>query len=503
MEGELKEVREAYESGKTRSLSWRLSQLKALLRLLYDKEDDIFKALEQDLGKHRAEAYRDEACGSSDQVRQLRNRQSAEMDDSKQGYPPVLISVSVPLVAFPSRADIVPEPLGVVLIFSSWNFPIGLSLEPLIGAISAGNGIIIKPSELAPESAEFLARSVSKYLDDKLVKVITGGPDAGQKLLDHKWDKIFFTGNPRVGRIVMAAAAKHLTPVSLELGGKCPAIMDSLTNARDRKIAVRRIIGGKWVACSGQACIGVDYILVEEKFAPILIDMLKATIKKFYPEFDTLSKIINKHHFQRLASLIKDPSVADTIVHGGSMDSDKLFIEPTILLDPPLDAEIMTEEIFGPLLPVITVKKIEDSIDFIRTRPKPLAIYAFTQDEKLKNRLVSETSSGSLTFNDTMLQYCLLLLLCAVPVCYRHLTIWRSWSKWIWTVSWQVLFRHVQSQEISDEEELPVGVFFQIPAMGWLETSLHALCFPLRLCLSSSPFVGSEAMIVSRIDELK
>ncbi|KAG6519397.1 aldehyde dehydrogenase family 3 member F1-like isoform X1 [Zingiber officinale] len=396
MEGELKEVREAYESGKTRSLSWRLSQLKALLRLLYDKEDDIFKALEQDLGKHRAEAYRDEVGLLIKSVNYAIGNLRKWMTPNK---------VSVPLVAFPSRADIVPEPLGVVLIFSSWNFPIGLSLEPLIGAISAGNAIIIKPSELAPESAEFLARSVSKYLDDKLVKVITGGPDAGQKLLDHKWDKIFFTGSPRVGRIVMAAAAKHLTPVSLELGGKCPAIIDSLTNARDRKIAVRRIIGGKWVACSGQACIGVDYILVEEKFAPILIDMLKATIEKFYPAFDTLSKIINKHHFQRLASLIKDPSVADTIVHGGSMDSDKLFIEPTILLDPPLDAEIMTEEIFGPLLPVITVKKIEDSIDFIRTRPKPLAIYAFTQDEKLKNRLVSETSSGSLTFNDTMLQF--------------------------------------------------------------------------------------------------
>ncbi|XP_074580668.1 aldehyde dehydrogenase family 3 member F1-like, partial [Curcuma longa] len=186
MEGELKEVREAYESGKTRSLSWRLSQLKALRRLLYDKEDDICKALEQDLGKHRAEAYRDE-------VGILIKSVNYAIDNLQKWMTPN--KVSVPLVAFPTRAEIVPEPLGVVLIFSSWNFPIGLSLEPLIGAISAGNAIIIKPSELAPVSADFLARSVSKYLDDKLVKVIKGGPEAGQKLLDQKWDKIFFTGN--------------------------------------------------------------------------------------------------------------------------------------------------------------------------------------------------------------------------------------------------------------------------------------------------------------------
>ncbi|XP_065021610.1 aldehyde dehydrogenase family 3 member F1-like isoform X2 [Musa acuminata AAA Group] len=396
VEGVANEVRTDYESGKTRSLAWRRSQLKALQRLLYEEEEGMFTALKQDLGKHQAEAYRDE-------VGILIKSVNYALENLKKWMTPC--RVPVPLLAFPTRGELVPEPLGVVLIFSSWNFPIGLSLEPLIGAIAAGNAIVLKPSELAPASSNFLAKSVPKYLDSMSVKVVRGGPDVGQKLLEQKWDKIFFTGSSRVARIVMAAAAKHLTPVAVELGGKSPAIFDSLSSARDRKVAVERIVGAKWVPCSGQVCIGVDYVLVEEQFAPILIDQLKATLEKFYPRFDCLSRIINEQHFQRLSNLIKDPSVAATIIHGGSLDSETLFIEPTILLDPPLDAEIMNEEIFGPLLPIITLKKIEDSIEFIRARPKPLVIYAFTKDEKLRSRITAETSSGSLTFNDTMIQF--------------------------------------------------------------------------------------------------
>ncbi|KAH9662927.1 Aldehyde dehydrogenase family 3 member F1 [Citrus sinensis] len=233
-----------------------------------------------------------------------------------------------------------------------------LALEPLIGAIAAGNTVMLKPSELAVECASFLAETIPLYLDCKAIKVTNGGVDVCEQLLQQKWNKIFFTGSPRVGSIVMSAAAKHLTPVTLELGGKCPAILDTLSSPLDIKVTVKRIIGGKFASCNGQVCVGVDYILVEKKFAATLIESLKTTIKKFYGEnpkdSKSISRIINEYHFERLRKLLKDPLVADAIVHGGLLDKENLFIEPTILLDPPLDAEIMTEEIFGPILPIIT-----------------------------------------------------------------------------------------------------------------------------------------------------
>ncbi|KAJ0077780.1 hypothetical protein Patl1_36623 [Pistacia atlantica] len=193
------------------------------------------------------------------------------------------------------------------------------------------------------------------------INVINGGADVGEKLLQQKWDKIFFTGSTRVGRIVMTAAAKHLTPVTLELGGKCPAVVDTLSSLSDIKVMAKRIVGGKWAACNGQICIGVDYVLVERNLLLLwYIDSLKRTIKKFFGESpkdsNSISRIVNKNHFDRLSELLKDPRVAASIVHGGSSNEENLFIEPTILLDPPLDSEIMTEEIFGPLLPIITVR---------------------------------------------------------------------------------------------------------------------------------------------------
>lgn len=302
-----------------------------------------------------------------------------------------------------------PEPLGLVLVFSCWNFPISLALDPLVGAISAGNAVVIKPSELAPACATLLANLIPVYLDGSFIKVIVGGADVSATLLQHKWDKIFFTGSPRVGRIVMSAAAKHLTPVTLELGGKCPAIMDSLSSPSDLRVAVKRVVGGKWGPCSGQACLGIDYMLVEGKFASTLIELLKKEIVKCFGndtrDLKNMSRIVNKHHFRRLSNLLEDPSVFSSIVHGGSLNEEKMLIEPTILLDPPLDAEIMTEEIFGPLLPIITLNDIQETIEFINSRPKPLAIYAFTKDDNFKRRILSETSSGSVTFNDVMIQF--------------------------------------------------------------------------------------------------
>ncbi|KAF6175574.1 hypothetical protein GIB67_005066 [Kingdonia uniflora] len=396
----LEKLKQSFRSGRTRSSDWRKTQLRALLRLVQENEGFIFRALDEDLGKDHVEAYRDEVGILVKSLNLTLSNLDQWMATTK---------TRLPLVFFPAVGEVLPEPLGVVLILSSWNYPISLALDPLIGAIAAGNAVVLKPSELAPACSALLANTIPSYMDDKAVMVVEGGASVGKQLLDQKWDKIFFTGSPRVGRIVMSAAAKHLTPVTLELGGKCPVIVDSRLSPSQMQVAVKRIVGGKWGFCSGQACIGVDYLLVEDKFAPSLIELMKKTIKKFHgdnpKEPKNMARIVNKHHFERLSGLLQDPVVAASIVHGGSLNEEKMTIEPTILLDPPLDAEIMTEEIFGPLLPIITLKSIDDSTQFVNSRPKPLALYAFTNDSALKKRVLAETSSGSVTFNDVAIQF--------------------------------------------------------------------------------------------------
>ncbi|KQK00545.1 aldehyde dehydrogenase family 3 member F1 isoform X2 [Brachypodium distachyon] len=389
-------LQEVYESGRTRELAWRRSQLRGLLRLLSEKEEEIFEVLRDDLGKNRAESYRDELGALVKSVNHtLRNLGKWAAPEKAQA----------PLVSFPATALVVPEPLGVVLVFSCWNFPLGLALEPVSGALAAGNVVVLKPSELAPSTAAFLAATVPRYLDSEAVKVVEGGPEVGEQLMEHRWDKVLFTGSERVGRLILTKAAKHLTPVALELGSKCPCIVDYLDGKRGRQVAVNRIVGAKWSVCAGQACIAIDYILVEEKFAPILIGLLKSTLKNFIATPECMARILNAKHFQRLSNYLQDVKVAASVVHGGSLNPKTLAIEPTILLNPPVDSDIMTEEIFGPLLPIITVKKIEDSIRFLKSKPKPLSIYAFTTNEKLKRRITEETSSGSVTFNDAIVQY--------------------------------------------------------------------------------------------------
>ncbi|XP_017227608.1 aldehyde dehydrogenase family 3 member F1 [Daucus carota subsp. sativus] len=397
-EKDLEELRETFNSGKTRDASWRRSQLKAMQLLLKETEDEIFHALKQDLGKPRCEAYRDEIGTVTKSVQYALGNLKYWMSAKK---------VNLPLIAFPATAELIPEPLGLVYIISSWNFPFGLSLEPIIGAIAAGNVVVLKPSELAPTCSAVLASVIDKYLDNKAIKVFQGGVSVGQQLLQHKWDKIFFTGSAQVGRLVMAAAANHLTPVTLELGGKCPAVVDSISGSWDRESTFKRILGGKFASCAGQVCIGVDYILVEKRYLSTLVSRLQIWIRKMFGDNpkECLARIINKHHFIRLKNLLSDPLVKASIRHGGSLDEANLFIEPTILVDPPLHSAIMTEEIFGPLLPIITLDKIEDSVKFINSRPKPLTIYAFTNNEKLKKMLIAGTSSGGITFNDTLVQH--------------------------------------------------------------------------------------------------
>ncbi|KAK7859670.1 aldehyde dehydrogenase family 3 member f1 [Quercus suber] len=239
LERDLEDMREYYRHGKTKEASWRKSQLKGLLTLLKEKEGDIFKALKQDLGKHHVEAFRDEIGTSTKTV----NTTLESLKDWMSSK-----TAKLPRIALLTSAEIVPEPLGLVLIISSWNFPFGLSLEPMIGALAAGNTVVLKPSELAPACASLLANAISTYLDNKAVKVIQGGP---------------------------SVAVKHLTPVTLELGGKCPAVLDSLSSSWDMKVAVKRIIFGKFGCCAGQACIAIDYILVEKKFTHTVVELIR------------------------------------------------------------------------------------------------------------------------------------------------------------------------------------------------------------------------------------
>ncbi|OIW08651.1 hypothetical protein TanjilG_03327 [Lupinus angustifolius] len=400
LEKDLSNMRDYYDSEITKQCSWRESQLKGLRSFLIQKEEQILKALMQDLGKHQVEAFRDEV-GTVMKSLNLALKSLKYWMSAKKA--------KLPQLALLTSAEIVPEPLGLVLIISSWNFPFGLSLEPLIGAIAAGNTVVLKPSELSPACSSLLASGISTYLDKEAIKVVQGGALESEKLLQQRWDKIFFTGSARVGRIVMSAAVKHLTPVTLELGGKCPAVVDSLSSSFDIAVTVKRIIVGKFGTCAGQACIAIDYVIVENGYSSTLVELMKVWIKKMFGEnpknSNTITRIVNKQHFLRLKNLLTDPEVKKSVVYGGSMDEDNLFIEPTILVDPPLDAAIMADEIFGPLLPIITVEKIEDSIKFIRSRPKPLALYVFTKNQKLQRRMISETSSGSVTFNDAILQY--------------------------------------------------------------------------------------------------
>lgn len=310
--------------------------------------------------------------------------------------------VKTSLTTFPSSAEIVSEPLGVVLIISAWNYPYLLSLDPVVGAIAAGNAVVLKPSEIAPATSALLAKLLGEYMDSSSIRVVEGAVPETTALLEQKWDKIFYTGNGRVGRIVMAAAAKHLTPVVLELGGKSPVVVDSGINLQ---IACRRIIVGKWGNNNGQACIASDYIITTKDLAPKLVDVLKNELETFYGknplESKDLSRIVNSNHFTRLTKLLDEDKVSKKVVYGGERDPTKLQIAPTILLDVPRDSLIMNEEIFGPLLPILTVDKLEESFDIINSGAKPLAAYIFTNDKKLKEHFVNNVSAGGLVVNDT------------------------------------------------------------------------------------------------------
>ncbi|GFS40113.1 aldehyde dehydrogenase 3H1 [Actinidia rufa] len=462
------------------------------------------EALRTDLSKPVLEAFVSE-------IAMLKSSCEFTLKQLKRWMVPEKVKTSI--TTFPSSAEIVPEPLGVVLVISAWNYPFLLSLDPVIGAIAAGNAVVLKPSEIAPATSSLLAKLLGEYMDSSAVKVIEGAVPETSALLEQKWDKIFYTGcgfstsgchyevgdgqlmcqsspssgvdgsrkisfvgsklereffwprvletfntvdgdreeegfgciellavllnwlvlpsehagheggcevkshiawelnikpcfvgNGKVGRIVLAAAAKHLTPVGLELGGKCPVIVDSNINLI---VTARRIIAGKWGMNNGQACISADHIITTKDFAPKLIDALKVELVKFYGNeplvSEDLSRIVSSNHFARVTKLLDDDKVAGKIVHGGQKDQNNLKIAPTILLDVPEDCLMMNEEIFGPLLPIVTVNNLEDSFNIINSREKPLAAYLFTTNKRLKEAFVKNVTAGGLLINDIAL----------------------------------------------------------------------------------------------------
>ncbi|KAK3211396.1 hypothetical protein Dsin_016102 [Dipteronia sinensis] len=422
----VKELQKSFNSGKTKSYEWRKSQIESISKMVEEKEKEIIEALYKDLSKPETESFVSE-------ISMLKGSCKLALEELKSWMKPEKAKTS--LTTYPSSAEIVSEPLGVVLVISAWNYPFLLSLDPVIGAIAAGNAVVLKPSEIAPATSSLLAELIAGYLDKSTIRVVEGAVAETSALLEQKWDKIFYTGfcnfiyytydlvktffnikipicschlicsgGERVGRIIMSAAAKYLTPVILELGGKCPALVDSNINLQ---VAARRIIAGKWVCNNGQACISVDYIITTKQFAPKLIDALRKEVEEFFGKdpmgSKDISRIVNSFHFNRLASLLDEDKVSDKIVYGGQKDENQLKIAPTILLDVPEDSLIMKEEIFGPLLPIVTVENIEDSFDVIKSKPKPLAAYVFTDDEQLKKDFVQNVSAGGMLVNDTIL----------------------------------------------------------------------------------------------------
>ena len=382
-------ARAAFDRGVTRPIAWRRAQLEALLTLLEEGEDRLLAALATDVGKPRLEGWTTDLGVTASEVALLAKNVGKWAKPRRAG---------LPLTAMPGKARIQPEPLGTVLIIAPWNYPVQLLLEPLAAALAAGNACVVKPSELAPATSAVLTDLLRTHLDDA-VQVVEGGPEVATELLEQRWDHIFFTGSTRIGRVVAEAAAKHLTPVTLELGGKSPAIVHKSANL---EVAARRIAWGKFLN-AGQTCIAPDYVLVDESVQDELVDHIRTAVADFYGEVPKTSedyaRIVNARHFDRLSGLLAD---GGTPAVGGQTDADERYIAPTVLVDVPDDATIMEEEIFGPLLPVLPITSVADAIDRVNARPKPLALYVFAADDDAVDAVLERTSSGGVCVNHTL-----------------------------------------------------------------------------------------------------
>jgi len=385
-------ARDAFATGKTRDVSFRIRQLEALLRMYEENEAEIVTALYKDLRKPKYEARMFE-------IEVLKNDVRTMIQNCREWAKPQRVPKT--LVTMMDTPIILQDPYGVVLVIGSWNYPIQLGLIPVSGAIAAGNCVVIKPSEVSPASAKLLEELVPRYLDQDCFHVVTGGPADTQDLLRQRFDYIFFTGSSMIGKLVREAANAHLTPVTLELGGKSPVYIDETA---DINIAARRIIWGKMVNC-GQTCIAPDYVLCNQATRDNLVEALRKILPEWYgsepQKSPDLCRIVNVRHFQRLEALLGSGKVAI----GGKTDSDDLWIEPTVLIDVKGTDPVMQEEIFGPILPIVTVENAYEAIKFINSREKALTMYIFTRNTKIQQAFLEETSCGSVCINDVIMQF--------------------------------------------------------------------------------------------------
>lgn len=384
--------RRYFNSNATKSYDFRIEQLKKLRATVLSNEKKITEALKKDLGKSKIESFISEIGIVIKEI-------DFALKNLKKWMKPRCVSTSLSLK--PASAKIFPEPIGVTLIISPWNYPFQLAIAPIVGAIAAGNTVILKPSELSIETEKLLKEMINLTFDSQYIHVFTGGKDVGQELLKKKFDFIFFTGSTEVGKIVMKAASENLTQVCLELGGKSPCIVDE---SADLEVAARRIVWGKFFN-AGQTCIAPDYLYIHESIKTTFVALLKKNIRNFYGENELKSsdygRIISKNHFDRISKLID----GSKILYGGDRNKDELFIAPTLLEVKSWDEKVMKEEIFGPVLPILPFTNLEDVVATIKSKDKPLALYIFSTQNKNIEKIQSELSYGGGCINDCLVHF--------------------------------------------------------------------------------------------------
>lgn len=378
-----------FKAGNTRPAAWRIEQLNAIKTMVDESREDMYEALWHDLRRNRVDA---DLMDVDYNIREAEYALKHLHDWMKPVREPT------PLLMEPGHVRVRRDPFGVTLIIGAWNEPYMLTLAPLIAAIAAGNTAVIKPSEIAEATAAQHAEMIPKYLDPEAVAVVEGGIPETTALLEQKWDLIFFTGSPPVGKIIHQAAAKNLTPAVLELGGKNPTIVHSSAHV---KSAARRIAFSRFIN-SGHICTAPDHVLVWPEVKDELLSELKQAITEFYGENPKESpdygRVVNRRNFDRLASFLEDGN--GTIAAGGESDPDELYIAPTVLVDVPVDSPIMQEEVFGPILPVLEIDSVDAVIDWVNERPRPLGLYVFAEDEDVAERILDATNSGDACVND-------------------------------------------------------------------------------------------------------
>ena len=384
--------RKYFRTGATLGLKFRLEQLKKLHEVMIKYERDIFEAINKDFKKSEFEIFGTEVALVIEEIKFFLKNLPKLMRPEK---------LKSTLVSFPAKNYLYREPYGLSLIIGPWNYPLQLILEPLVGSIAAGNCVILKPSELAAHTSALIRKMINEIYEPAFVAVVEGGPEVTQSLLAQPFDHIFFTGSVKVGKIVYEAAAKNLTPCVLELGGKSPCIVDA---DADIDLAARRIVWGKFVN-GGQTCVAPDYLVPHKSIKKALLDKIRFYIKKFYGDDPKQSpdypRIINERNFNRLKPLLNNGK----IVIGGEHDAAERYIAPTVIDEISWDDPVMQDEIFGPVLPVMEFDNLDDMLEQIKDRPKPLALYYFSKNKKKQDRIIREMPYGGGCINDTLFQF--------------------------------------------------------------------------------------------------